>query len=314
MNRVTSDRPVRARVLVADDDERNRQLLGEVCAAEGYEVDSVGDGRAALELASTVRFDLALLDVSMPELNGYEVLERLRSDPRTAGLPVIIVTAHPHDDGRRRAFELGAFGHIEKPFRIFDLTQRMRLALRKPRGDGEPSTMPHVRVRRALGDVLPHLPAPSELRPSIRRAVDEAWASGRQICCAALRFDAGPRVLSELGRTARDAALGAMIVHLGTSVLGPVHRADDDELVFLASPDFCELLPALLGELSGAAADALDRAPRDLPVSLGVVILPPRSKRPDVDAVLRATRGVAGRASGAKPPVVVEVYVPTDSA
>ena len=91
-------------------------------------------------------------------------------------------------------------------------------------------------------------------------------------------------------------------------------RADGGARNRLIRADNRAAIPALLGELSAAAADALDRAPRDLPASLGIVILPPRSKRPDVDAVLRATRGVAGRASGAKPPVVVEVYVPTDSA
>ena len=120
-------------------------------------------------------------------------------------------------------------------------------------------------------------------------------------------------MLSELGRTARDAALGAMILHLGATVLGPVHRGDDDELVFLASPTFCDLLPGLLAELSSAAGDALERTAREVPVSMGVMLLPPRGTRPDVDAVLRATRAVAGRASTAEPPVVVEVYVPTDA-
>lgn len=305
---MTSDRPGPARVLIADDDAHNRKLLGEVCASEGYEIDTVDNGRSAVELVGTVRYDLVLLDAAMPELSGYEVLELVRADPRTAGVPIIMVTANPHEGARRRAVELGVFAYVEKPFRLFDLTQRMRLALRRPRGDGEPTTTPSVRARRALGDVLPHLPSPNELRPALRRAVDEAWANSRDVCCGVLRFQSGPALLADVGRTARDAALGAMIVHLAPLVIGAVHRADDDELIFVARPSLCDLLPGLVDDLSQGAAEAVGLPVERVRTALGVCLLEPQPRRADVDALLRSARALAARAATLRPAVVVDTH------
>ena len=114
------------RVLVADDDPQNRELIEEVCRSEGFEVEGVGAGDRALEAARGRTFDLVLLDAAMPGMDGLEVCRLLKADPETASIPVMIVTASLEDAVRDRATELGAAAFITKPFRIFELTQRMR--------------------------------------------------------------------------------------------------------------------------------------------------------------------------------------------
>jgi CheY-like chemotaxis protein len=121
------------RVLVVEDEPENRLLLGVVLTAEGYDVEEVEDGPAALAAASARHPDLILLDVMLPGMNGYAVLERLRADPSTAGVPVIMLTALAQRGHVERAVEIGADGYITKPFEPADLLQAMEAALQKSR-------------------------------------------------------------------------------------------------------------------------------------------------------------------------------------
>lgn len=89
---VANDR--KARVLAVDDDPKALELFESVLAREGYEVTSAQGGQEALHLAQTSPFDLVLLDLMMPDMNGFDALSALRADPKTASLPVVVVTAH----------------------------------------------------------------------------------------------------------------------------------------------------------------------------------------------------------------------------
>ena len=83
-----------ARILVVDDNEDNRYTLTRRLQREGYEqVDLATNGREALDLIAQRPFDLVLLDIMMPEMNGYEVLERLKADDRLRHIPVIVISA-----------------------------------------------------------------------------------------------------------------------------------------------------------------------------------------------------------------------------
>jgi len=119
----------RARILVVDDVPANVRLLEAVLAAQGYEVVAAGDGGEALEAVASQQPDLVLLDVLMPVLDGYEVCNRLRADPATAVLPVIMVTSSEGQE-KTRAIAAGADDFIPKPFDHEELLVRVRSLLR----------------------------------------------------------------------------------------------------------------------------------------------------------------------------------------
>jgi CheY-like chemotaxis protein len=103
-------------VLVCDDDALVADLLSHRLSARGYRVDVAADGREALERVAEERPDAILLDAMMPMIDGYEVLRRLRADPATAAIPVIMLTARKQEDDIVGALQLGADDFVVKPF------------------------------------------------------------------------------------------------------------------------------------------------------------------------------------------------------
>jgi adenylate cyclase len=118
-----------ARILVVDDVAQNVRLLQAVLEAHGYEIVSTTDGHGALELAVSASPDLVLLDVMMPELDGYAVCRQLRAQEETAMLPVIMLTASEGTE-KTKAIAAGADDFIPKPFNQQELLTRIRSLLR----------------------------------------------------------------------------------------------------------------------------------------------------------------------------------------
>ena len=116
-------------VLVAEDDEDILALVEYRLQQDGYLVLTARDGEEALRLAVDRRPALALLDVQMPKLNGYELTRRLRSTDATRVMPVIILTASVRDTEIARAFDAGANDFLRKPFSPGELVARVRAAL-----------------------------------------------------------------------------------------------------------------------------------------------------------------------------------------
>lgn len=121
-------------LLIVDDNEDNRYTLTRRLQREGYtNLTAAVDGQRALELLGTRAFDLILLDVMMPGLNGYEVLERLRADSRLRHIPVIMISALDEIDSVIRCIELGAEDYLAKPFNPTLLRARVGASLEKKR-------------------------------------------------------------------------------------------------------------------------------------------------------------------------------------
>jgi DNA-binding response OmpR family regulator len=116
-------------VLVADDDEDILQLVAFRLERAGYTVVTAADGQQALAAARQHQPDLAVLDVMMPGLNGYEVTRQLRADPATAAIPVILLTARVQEADVSRGFEAGADDYLRKPFSPQELRSRVQAIL-----------------------------------------------------------------------------------------------------------------------------------------------------------------------------------------
>ncbi len=126
MSTPEGDRPV---VLVADDDDDIRDLVAFRLDRAGYEVLRAGDGQQALDLAREHQPDLAVLDVMMPKLTGYDVTRELRANQETSRIPVILLTARVQEADVARGFEAGADDYVKKPFSPQELKARVQAVL-----------------------------------------------------------------------------------------------------------------------------------------------------------------------------------------
>jgi CheY-like chemotaxis protein len=120
-----------ARVMAVDDDHVIRGLLEVNLEMEGHEVVVATNGREALDLARADAPDLILLDVMMPEVDGWHVAEELREDPATAEIPIIFLTARAMEGDVRRGRELGAASYVTKPFDPIDLMELVKQVLKQ---------------------------------------------------------------------------------------------------------------------------------------------------------------------------------------
>lgn len=122
-----------ARILVVDDDSMNRDMLCRRLEQEGYTVSTANDGLKALEWIRTRLPDLVLLDIMMPQMDGYEVLSQMKADPALRDIPVVIVSALDETDGIARCIEMGAEDYLSKPINKTLLKARVRASLDRKR-------------------------------------------------------------------------------------------------------------------------------------------------------------------------------------
>jgi CheY-like chemotaxis protein len=112
-----------AKILIVDDDEQATTLLEKVLAIKGYQATSLNDSAETIRVANSTAPDLVLLDLMMPEPNGYEVCKMLRADPHFSKIPIVIITAMDDNESKETAYAAGANDYLTKPFRIDALAQ-----------------------------------------------------------------------------------------------------------------------------------------------------------------------------------------------
>jgi DNA-binding response OmpR family regulator len=120
-----------AKILVVDDDMHATTLLEKVLALKGHQATSVNDSSETMRVANSTIPDLILLDLMMPEPNGFEVCKMLRADPNFAKTPIVIITAMDDNASKETAYSAGANDFLTKPFRMDDLAQTIQALIGK---------------------------------------------------------------------------------------------------------------------------------------------------------------------------------------
>jgi two-component system cell cycle response regulator len=241
-----------ARVLVVDDVELNVKLLEAKLASEYFEVLTADNGAHALELADSDQPDIILLDVMMPRMDGFEVCRRLRDSPRTADIPVVMITALSDVADRLRGLESGADDFLTKPVNDVALFARVRSLVRLKR------MMDELRLReevcgRFSGSDTPDASAAEVLPPRILLVEDQAFAATRitetlaptagsveraASCSEAQQLLAGPVELAIVSMSLRDGdplrLVSQLRAHESSRDLPILLIADEAELPRLA--------------------------------------------------------------------------------
>jgi two-component system KDP operon response regulator KdpE len=117
-----------SRVLVVDDEPAIRRFLRTSLSAQGFQIEEAAGGEAALELLRKTPIDVLVLDLGMPDIDGFEVIRRLRSG--SSAIPIIVLSSRADEKGKVEALDLGADDYVTKPFGIDELLARIRAALR----------------------------------------------------------------------------------------------------------------------------------------------------------------------------------------
>jgi two-component system OmpR family response regulator len=126
------------RLLIVEDDAPLASGLQRILEAEGHAVDVTARGEEAVLAASQEKFDLVILDIGLPQMDGFEVLRRLRAGSGGGPMPVLVLTARDAVDDRVRGLDLGADDYMVKPFAMPELTARVRALLRRSQAHGGP--------------------------------------------------------------------------------------------------------------------------------------------------------------------------------
>jgi two-component system, cell cycle response regulator len=194
--------PGRPRLLVVDDDADTREALQLLLDPE-YEVITAVDGQEALDTALTKHPDVILLDLNMPRLNGFQVLERLRADPATVDIPVLVVSARGENAVKVRGLDLGAVDYLQKPYSLSELRARVERTLRLLRSQA-------ALREQAQTDALTGL---ANLR-AFRTRLDEESKRARRyhtpLTCVMADVDQLKPINDELGHAAGDRAIAAV--------------------------------------------------------------------------------------------------------
>ena len=194
------------RILIIDDDEELCELVAEYLTVEGFETKAVHDGAAGLESALSGDYDMAVLDVMLPKMNGFDVLRSLRTSSR---LPVLMLTARGDDMERIVGLDIGADDYLPKPFNPRELVARLRAILRRT----EP-----VETSDRAGDKI----VVEDLE--LARSARTVKLSGQEVPLTSVEFDLLTELATEAGKVVRKEDLSERVLE---RKLSPYDRSLD---------------------------------------------------------------------------------------
>lgn len=184
---------VMSKVLIIDDDEELCELVSEYLGVEGFETEVVNDGASGLDAARSGKYDMAILDVMLPKMNGFEVLKNLRTD---SSLPVLMLTARGDDMERIVGLETGADDYLPKPFNPRELVARLRAIMRRVNGDGSDKGADKVTV----DDI------------ELSEASRSAKLHGEEVILTSVEFDLLKHLLLEAGKVIKKEDLSLRVL------------------------------------------------------------------------------------------------------
>ena len=150
-----ANQPITGTILVADDQSSNRELLEELLTTQGFKVIGVPNGAAALVELTRVQADLVLLDVMMPRMNGFEACEKIKSNPDTYLIPVIMITALSDKHDRLEGIRVGADDFLSRPVDRTELLARVRSLLKLKQRTSQPRNPGPVSQGRLVAAATP---------------------------------------------------------------------------------------------------------------------------------------------------------------
>jgi len=275
-----------AKILVVDDDADTVATITDWLSRKGYAVIAGTTGKEALRLAAEERPDLALLDVSLPDVDGIEVASRLRTDKRTSSIPIIFVTGRREVRYKVACFEAGADDYVTKPFDFIEVETRLRAVLKKKelRDELQRTNRALRRANRALKKLLitDEKTKLHNYRFFRERIVDEFKRSSRYglpLSCIMLDLDhfkdindtlghrIGDRVLEEFGRVLTDTARETDLV---------IRYGGEEFIILLPHTDAlrARTVAERIRRNTMSRTFTADEAPLKLTVSCGVATFP----------------------------------------
>src|SRR3982750_3482735 len=194
------------KILIIDDDEELCELVAEYLTVEGFETNAVHDGEIGLKTALAGEYDMAVLDVMLPKMNGFDVLRNLRSSSK---LPVLMLTARGDDMERIVGLEIGADDYLAKPFNPRELVARLRAILRRtePADTGDKSS-----EKLSVDDL------------ELSRSSRTAWIEGKEIPLTSVEFDLLANLAADAGNVVRKEDLSESVLE---RKLSPYDRSLD---------------------------------------------------------------------------------------
>jgi diguanylate cyclase (GGDEF)-like protein len=221
--------PNPVRVLIADDDAAIRQMLEDLLAEDGYSVTSTANGHELVQLAQQIIPDLILVDLMMPQMDGYEAIRQLRNDTRTAHIPMLILTAQIHTRNVVVGFQSGADDYITKPFDTAILLARIQSQLRRA-------------SQRPVHNPLTGLPGNSLLREEMRYRLEQSPPF------ALLYVDLDNfKVFNDTYGFARGDEAILLVAHLLQHAVA-IHNAPDAFIGHIGGDDFAILTSASIAD------------------------------------------------------------------
>src|SRR3954447_1775120 len=245
-----------ARILVAEDSALLRRMIGDVLRANGWEVLEAADGQTALAAARAENPAVLLMAREMEGLDGLAVLDALRGDPRTAGMPVVFVTGHTEAHDLAEGLERGAHDYVRKPVDPIELVARIRAALRLRALHDELARRNAELEQLARTDVLTGLANRRHADDVLRATIASARRHGRTLSAVLVDVDRFKAINDAHGHAAGDAVLREIAVRLAAGLREEdiAARWGGEEFLLLLpdSPDaaiVCERLRASIAEV-----------------------------------------------------------------